>query len=193
MSKRESQINRKTRETSIKVSLKIDGSGEYNIKTGVKFFDHLLSSLAKHGSFDLKIKAGGDNEHHIVEDVAIALGEAFRGAVGDKRGIKRFGYAVVPMDDVLVLTAVDISGRNYSFLNIRFGRKKIEGMNSEMIPHFFETFASEFKINLHAKLLEGKNDHHKAEALFKSAALSLREALSTDDRRKGIPSTKGVL
>jgi imidazoleglycerol-phosphate dehydratase len=188
---RTSKIERKTKETDIRISLNLDGEGDYKISTGIKFFDHLLSSFAKHGSFDLKIKANGDNEHHIVEDVGIALGEAFKKALGDKRGIKRFGFSIIPMDDVLVLTSIDLSGRSYCAMGVKFRRKKIEGLSAEMISHFIETFASELRINLHAKLLDGKNDHHKAEALFKSIAVSLGAACVV--RGEEIPSTKGVL
>ncbi len=188
---RTSTINRKTRETDIKLSLNIDGRGNYNIRTGIKFFNHFLSSFAKHGSFDLKIAAEGDNEHHVVEDVAIVLGQGFAKALGDKKGIRRFGSAVVPMDDVLVLVAIDVGGRAYCASNMRFRRKKIEDLSAEMIPHFLESFASEFKINLHAKLLDGKNEHHKAEALFKALGIALREACEV--RGKGVPSTKGVV
>lgn len=188
---RTSTIVRKTKETNIKVSLSLNGTGKYNVKTGYDFFDHLLASFAKHGGFDLKLKASGDNEHHIVEDVAIALGEAFKKALGDKRGIRRFGFSIVPMDDVLLLSAIDIGGRAYSSIGVKFRRKKIEDLSAEMISHFLETFASESRINLHVKLLEGKNKHHIAEALFKSLALSLRDACSVVGR--GVPSTKGVL
>jgi imidazoleglycerol-phosphate dehydratase len=188
---RAARIDRKTKETNVRIFLNVDGKGDYNITTGIEFFDHMLSSLARHGSFDLKISAKGDNEHHIVEDVAIALGEAFKEALGDKRGIKRFGFAIVPMDDVLMLASVDISGRGYCVNGVKFRRKKIEDLSSEMISHFIETFASEFKINLHAKPLDGKNEHHKAEALFKALALSLRQACCVVGEK--IPSTKGML
>lgn len=188
---RASNIRRTTKETDVRVSLVIEGKGEYRIDTGVRFFDHLLSSFSRHGAFDLEVKAAGDNEHHIVEDVAIALGEAFRKALGDKGGIRRFGSAIVPMDDILLLTAVDISGRGYCVNSVKFRRKKIEGLSSEMIAHFLTTFTTEFKINLHASVLEGKNEHHKAEALFKSLGLSLREACEVVG--EGLPSTKGVL
>jgi imidazoleglycerol-phosphate dehydratase len=188
---RAAKIKRKTSETDISVFLSIDGKGDSNINTGVKFFDHMLSSFAKHGSFDLKISATGDNEHHIVEDVGIALGEAFKKALGDKRGIQRFGFSVIPMDDVLVMTSVDLGGRSYCVNGIKFRKKKIEDLSSEMIGHFIETFSMELRMNLHAKLLEGKNEHHKAEALFKSLALSMKEACHITG--KGIPSTKGVV
>lgn len=188
---RTADIARKTSETDIKISLNIDGSGDYTIDTGEKFFDHMLSSFARHGSFDLKISASGDNEHHIVEDVGIALGEAFKQALGDKRGIRRFGFSITPMDDVLVLTSIDLGGRSYCANKITFRKKKIEDLSSEMIAHFIESFSSELRMNLHAKLLDGKNEHHKAEALFKSLALSFKEACSISGNK--IPSTKGVL
>ncbi len=188
---RSSEIDRKTDETDIKVALGIEGKGEYDIDTGIRFFDHLLSSFARHGSFDLSISAKGDNEHHIVEDVAICLGSAFGKALGDKKGIARFGHAIIPMDDVLMLASVDISGRSYCSLNLGVKRKKIEGMSAEMIPHFLETFASEFKINLHIKLLDGRNDHHKAEALFKALGVALKGACRIVG--EGIPSIKGML
>jgi len=190
---RTAEVERRTKETDIKVSLNVDGKGNYNIDTGVKFFDHLLSSFAKHGLFDLSIKASGDNEHHIIEDVAISLGEAFKKVLKDKAGIRRFGYAIVPMDDVLMLASVDIGGRSHCVLDIHFKRKSIEGLSVEMIPHFLETLVSESRINLHVKLLDGKNDHHKSEALFKALAVALDNATQIDPRRKGVPSTKGVL
>ena len=185
------KVSRKTEETDINIFLSIDGSGDHKIKTGVKFFDHMLSSFARHGSFDLKISATGDNEHHTVEDVGIALGEAFKKALGDKRGIQRFGFSIIPMDDVLVLTSVDLGGRSYCVNGITFRKKKIEDLSSEMIAHFIESFSAELRMNFHAKLLDGKNEHHKAEALFKSLALSLREACRISGKK--IPSTKGVL
>ena len=188
---RTARVDRVTKETDISVDLKVDGRGQHEVKTGVGFLDHLLSSFARHGRFDLRIRAEGDNEHHIVEDVAIALGEAFIRALGDKKGIRRFGHAIVPMDDVLILTSVDISGRGYCVNGVAFKRRKIEGMSSEMIPHFLTTFSTEFKINLHIRLLDGKNEHHKAEALFKALGISFRDACSVIGG--GMPSTKGVL
>ncbi len=188
---RTAKIRRKTTETDITVSLNIDGKGGHKIDTGEKFFDHMLSSFARHGSFDLDISATGDNEHHTVEDVGIALGEAFKKALGDKRGIRRFGFSIIPMDDVLVLTSIDLGGRSHCANGITFRKKKIEGLSSEMIAHFIESFSAELRMNLHAKLLDGKNEHHKAEALFKSLALSLREACRVSG--EDIPSTKGVL
>ncbi len=188
---RTSKIERLTKETRVKIELDLDGNGHSHVVTCIDFLDHLLSSFAKHGRFDLKVRATGDNEHHIVEDVAIALGDAFTKALGDKRGIRRFGHAILPMDDVLILVSVDIGGRSYCVNGVAFKRKMIEGMSSEMIPHFLTTFSSEFKINLHTRLLDGKNEHHKAEALFKAIGVALREACSVVGR--DIPSTKGML
>ncbi len=187
----QARVERHTKETEITAELKINGSGSYEISTTLPFFDHLLASFAKHGRFDLVLKARGDHEHHLVEDVAIVLGQAFREAAGSKAGIRRFGHAVVPMDDVLVLVAVDISGRSYCSSGVKFKYKRVEGLSTELISHFLESFASEFKINLHAKLLDGKNEHHKAEALFKALGIALSMAL--EKRGDGIPSTKGIL
>jgi imidazoleglycerol-phosphate dehydratase len=189
---RTSKVNRKTKETDITVKLKLDGKGEYRISTGTKFFDHMLESFTRHGGFDLQISATGDNEHHIVEDVGIVLGQAFKKAIGDKEGITRFGQAVIPMDDVLILTSVDLGGRTFTSIDTKFRKKKIEDLSSEMIEHFIQSLASEIKMNLHIKFLDGRNDHHKAEAIFKSLAIALKMALSKDST-KGLPSTKGVL
>ncbi len=188
---RSSEVNRKTKETDIRVKLTIEGSGQSKISTPFPFFNHLLESFAKHGRFDLEIHATGDNEHHIVEDVAIVLGRAFSQAIGDKRGIERFGHAILPMDDVLLLVAVDISGRAYVSNGVKFRYKAVEGLSTEMIEHFIESFGNEMKINLHAKLLSGKNEHHKAEALFKALGVALRRALQITSQE--LPSTKGLL
>lgn len=185
------KIERKTTETNISIFLNIDGKGDYKINTGGKFFDHMLSSFARHGSFDLKVNATGDNEHHIVEDTGIALGEAFKKALGDKVGIQRYGSSIIPMDDVLMLTSVDLGGRTYCANGITFRKKKIEDLSSEMIAHFLESFSAELRMNMHAKLMDGKNEHHKAEALFKSLALSLGQACRVTG--ENIPSTKGVI
>jgi imidazoleglycerol-phosphate dehydratase len=185
------KIERKTTETDINIFLNIDGKGDYKISTGFKFFDHMLSSFARHGSFDLKVTATGDNEHHIVEDTGIALGEAFKKALGDKIGIQRFGFSIIPMDDVLMLTSLDLGGRSYCANSVTFRKKKIEDLSSEMISHFLESFSAELRMNFHSKPLEGKNEHHKAEALFKSMALSLSQACRVTG--ESIPSTKGVL
>jgi len=189
---RKAQVKRQTDETDIEVKLNLDGSGKYNVSTGTKFFDHMLENFTKHACFDLEIKATGDNEHHIVEDVGIALGQALTEAIGDKRGITRFGQAVIPMDDVLVLTSVDLGGRTYTNIEAKFRKKKIEDLSSEMIEHFLQSLASETRMNMHIKFLDGRNEHHKAEAIFKSLALALKNAVTLDER-KGLPSTKGML
>ncbi len=189
---RTSKVDRKTAETDITIALNLDGTGEYRVRTGTKFFDHMLESFARHGGFDLEVMAQGDNEHHIVEDVGITLGEAFKKALGDKKGINRFGQAVIPMDEVLILTSLDLGGRAYTSLDVKFRKKKIEDLSSEMIEHFIHSFANEARMNLHIKFLDGRNDHHKAEAIFKSLAIALRMAVARDPK-KGLPSTKGVL
>jgi imidazoleglycerol-phosphate dehydratase len=189
---RNSEVTRKTSETDINVKLNLDGRGVYSISTGTKFFDHMLESVARHSGFDLVITATGDNEHHIVEDVGIVLGQALKEAVGDKRGIARFGQAVIPMDEVLILTSVDLGGRAYASLDVKFRKKKIEDLSAEMIEHFLESLTSEARMNLHIKFLDGRNDHHKAEAIFKSLAIALKMAVAKEEK-KGLPSTKGVL
>lgn len=189
---RTSKVERKTSETEITVKLNLDGTGNYKVSTGTQFFDHMLESFARHSSFDLEINATGDNEHHIVEDVGIVLGQALKEALGDKHGITRFGHAIIPMDEVLILTSLDLGGRTYTSLDVKFRKKKIEDLSAEMIEHFVESFASEARMNLHIKFLDGRNDHHKAEAVFKSLAIALKAAVTVDPR-KGLPSTKGVL
>ena len=189
---RTATVKRKTRETDITLKLNIDGSGEYRVSTGIKFFDHMLESFARHGSFDLDVSAKGDNEHHTIEDVGLVLGQAIKEALLDKKGIARFGHAVIPMDDVLILASVDLGGRAYASLDVKFRKKKIEDLSSEMIEHFVESLAVEAKMNLHIKFLDGRNDHHKAEAIFKSLAVALKMAVRKDSK-KGLPSTKGVL
>lgn len=188
---RTAKVTRKTKETEIKVELNLDGSGKYEIHTGIKFFDHLLSSFSRHGRIDLQVNAKGDNEHHIVEDVAISLGEAIKKSLGEKVGIARFGHAIIPMDDVLMLTSIDLGGRSYCSLDLKMRKKRVEDLSVEMVPHFLETLASEARLNLHVKLLDGKNDHHKAECLFKALGIALRGACSVVGR--GIPSTKGKI
>ncbi len=191
--KRTATITRETGETKITGRLSIDGSGKFEIKTSSKMLDHMLTHIAQHGLFDIKIKASGWDQHHVVEDVAIALGQALNKALGDKKGITRMGHAIVPMDEALAMVVVDISGRGYALVDASFKRKKIGDLESDMVRHFLETFALEAKMNLHAKVLSGIDDHHKVEAAFKALALSLRQAVSPDPRRKGVPSSKGVI
>ena len=194
MDKRRATIKRETKETNIRLELNLDGSGEWEISTGIRVFDHLLAQLAKHGRFNLKISATGDDQHHIVEDVGICLGRAFSEALGEKRGIIRMGDGTVPMDDALAIAAVDISGRGYTVLELPFSDNDMAGFATDLIRHFLESFANEARLNLHAKVLYGTNDHHKAEALFKALGRALDTATRIDPRISGeLPSTKGLL
>ncbi len=192
--KRLATITRETGETKIKVMLSLDGQGKFTIKTGSKMFDHMLTHVAQHGLFDISITASGWDEHHLAEDVAIALGQALNKALGDKKGIVRMGHAIVPMDDALATVVVDLSGRGYAVLDLQFTNKKIGDMESDMIRHFLETLAAEGKMNLHAQVLYGTNEHHKVEALFKALGRALGSATRIDPRIAGrVPSTKGKL
>jgi imidazoleglycerol-phosphate dehydratase len=194
MAQRIATIKRETGETTISVEFGIDGSGDFEITTGIRMFDHLLAQLARHGVFDLKVSANGADSHHLVEDVALCLGRAFNQALGEKRGITRMAHAVVPMDDALALVAVDISGRGYVVVEAGFEEKNIADLPANLVRHFLETFASEARLNLHAKLIRGSNDHHKAEALFKALARALDNATQIDERIKDkVPSTKDVI
>jgi imidazoleglycerol-phosphate dehydratase len=186
-------LSRKTSETDIKISLDLDGEGLFKVDTGIEFFNHMLDSFAKHGFFNLEVNANGDtgvDDHHTVEDVGILLGQVYNEAIGDKKGIKRMAHAIVPMDDALATVAVDISGRSYSVLNIKFKKPKVGDLSTENVEHFFESFANSARININAKV-EGENDHHKIEALFKSFARALKDASTVE--HESIPSTKGVL
>ena len=192
--KRTSVIRRETSETDITLELNIDGTGKYEISTGVGMFDHLLSQLAKHGKFDLSLMATGDDTHHIIEDVAICLGEAFRKALGDMKGIERMANVTLPMDDALVSIAVDISGRGYAVLNTPLGNGDLSGLPADLVRHFLESFAIEARINLHASILNGSNDHHKAEALFKALGRALDKATIIDERiSRELPTTKDYI
>jgi imidazoleglycerol-phosphate dehydratase len=194
MAERKATVTRETKETSVKVELNIEGKGQSEITTGIRFFDHMLSQLAQHGIFDIKLSATGPDQHHVVEDVAISLGKAFNQALGDKRGIVRMAHAVVPMDDALALVALDIGGRGYIEFEASFNDTSIEKMSADLIRHFFVSFASEAKLNIHAKVLSGVDDHHKAEALFKALARALDAATRLDERITGrIPSTKDTI
>ena len=194
MGKRSATITRETTETKINTELLLDGTGKFDIKTGSKMFDHLLTQLARHGLFDIKIHASGWDQHHVVEDVAISVGKALGEALGDKKGITRMGHAVVPMDEALAIVAVDIGGRGYAVVEAPFKRKKIGDLESDMVRHFLESFAIEAKINLHAKIPSGINEHHKAEAIFKALGRALDAATTIDERIAGeVPSTKGVI
>lgn len=191
---RKSIIKRDTRETSVNVELNIDGTGKWDITTGIRILDHLLSQLAKHGVFDIKLSATGSDAHHVSEDVAICLGKALGEALGEKRGIVRMADASVPMDDALAMVAVDISGRGYTVLELPFADNDMFGFPTDLIRHFLEAFAIEARLNLHARVLYGTNDHHKAEALFKALGRALDAACRLDMRVTGeLPSTKDFL
>ncbi|UCG09886.1 MAG: imidazoleglycerol-phosphate dehydratase HisB [Dehalococcoidia bacterium] len=191
MSKRLTTVKRETKETQISLEFNLDGSGQYQIATGLKMLDHLLSQLAQHGRFDLKIAARGDDSHHLIEDVAICLGKAFNQALGEKRGIIRMANASVPMDDALATVAVDISGRAYTVLELPFAGNDMAGFPTDLIRHFLESLAIEARLNLHVNIVYGTNDHHKAEALFKALGRALDVATGVDARLSGeLPSTK---
>lgn len=193
---RTAQEIRTTRETDISLRLNLDGSGSYEIKTGVGFFDHMLEGFARHGLFDLELKVKGDlkvDDHHTIEDTGIVLGTAIRKALGDKRGIRRYGSNILPMDETLVLTAIDLGGRPYFVFDGEFPTEKIGDMAVEMVREFFYAVSYSAGMNLHMKVLNGGNSHHMAEALFKSFAKSLDEAVSYDPRIAGVLSTKGSL
>jgi imidazoleglycerol-phosphate dehydratase len=194
MAERKATVTRETAETNVRVALNLDGNGQFEITTGMRMFDHLLTQLAQHGIFDIKISASGPDQHHVVEDVAIALGKAFNQALGDKQGITRMAHAVVPMDEALAVVAVDIGGRVYSVVEAVFVETNIGDMDADLVRHFLVSLASEAKINLHAKVLSGINDHHKAEALFKALGRALDSATRVDERILGrVPSTKEVI
>ena len=193
MEKRTAIVKRETRETNISLELSIDGSGKWEVNTGITMFDHLLAQLAQHGVFDIKISASGSDQHHVVEDVALCLGRAFGEALGEKRGIVRMANALVPMDDTLAMVVVDIGGRGYTVLELPFTDNDMAGFPTDLIRHFLESFASEARLNLHARILYGINDHHKAEALFKALGRALDTATRIDERISGeLPSTKDL-
>ncbi len=194
MAERKAKVTRETAETNVRVELNIDGVGEFEVTTGIRMFDHLLTQLARHGIFDLKISATGADQHHVVEDVAISLGKAFNQALGQKEGIVRMAHAVVPMDETLAMVAVDIGGRAYSVVEVSFSDVSIDELSSDLVRHFLVSFAAEAKVNLHARVIIGVNDHHKAEALFKALAQALDSATRIDERIIGrVPSTKEVI
>ncbi|MCF6232600.1 MAG: imidazoleglycerol-phosphate dehydratase HisB [Rhodobacteraceae bacterium] len=194
---RTSQISRKTAETDISVSINLDGDGRYDNQTGVGFFDHMLDQLARHSLIDMEIRAQGDlhiDDHHTVEDVGIALGQALSRALGDKRGIRRYGACHLAMDDALVRCALDLSGRPFLVWNVDFAAAKIGTFDTELVREFFQAFSTHGGITLHVDALHGFNAHHLAEAAFKSVARALREAVENDPRKSdAVPSTKGIL
>ncbi len=188
---RKAKIERETKETVVRVEFTLDGSGKAEVETGIEFFDHLLEAFSKHGRFDLVAKSKGDFDHHIAEDTMIALGQALEDALDDKRGIKRMGDAIVPMDDSLALVAIDLGGRVYSNIKVDFEKEQLIDLSSDLFVHLIETFANNAKCNLHVDLLRGANDHHKAEAIFKALGVALSEAVTKVDEE--IPSTKGMV
>lgn len=193
---RQATVDRKTNETRIRVAIDLDGSGNRNIDTGVKFFDHMLDGFARHGLFDLKVECQGDLEvdcHHTIEDIGIVLGEAIGKAVGDKKGVSRYGHCLLPMDEALVLCAVDLGGRPYLVFDADFTGQKCGDMDTQMVREFFYAVSYSARMNIHLKKLYGQNDHHIMEAIFKAFARSLRFACEKDLRVTGVPSTKGVL
>ncbi|MDP9114114.1 MAG: imidazoleglycerol-phosphate dehydratase HisB [Acidobacteriota bacterium] len=197
MKTRKASVERITKETQIRGSLVIDGQGTYQISTGIRFFDHMLELFAKHGGFDLKLKAAGDldvDQHHTVEDVGIALGQLFAKALGDRKGINRAGYFVLPMDETLAVVAVDLGGRPALVYQDRVRVRLVGDLQTELVEDFFGGFVNHAGANLHAKVLYGRSNHHKIEAIFKCFARALRYACSTDVRLKDqLPSTKGLL
>ncbi|MCS7251281.1 MAG: imidazoleglycerol-phosphate dehydratase HisB [Thermoflexus sp.] len=196
MAPREARCHRRTAETEVEIFLRLDGQGRARVETGLGFLDHLLHHLAFHGLFDLEVRARGDlhiDPHHTTEDVAIVLGQALDEALGDRRGIVRMGHAWVPMDEAMAFVAVDLSGRPYAVLDLAFSGPAVGALPTSLIPHFLETLAFHARMNLHARLLYGRDDHHRAEALFKALGRALDMAVRLDPRRQDIPSTKGTL
>ncbi len=194
---RSASVTRKTAETEISVEIALDGSGAYDNQTGVGFFDHMLDQLARHSLIDMKIRCTGDlhiDDHHTVEDVGIALGQALTRALGDKKGIRRYGSCLLPMDDTLVRSALDLSGRPFLVWTLDLPTQKIGTFDTELVREFFQAFSTHGGITLHVEALHGLNSHHIAEAAFKSVARALRDAVETDPRKgDAIPSTKGTL
>lgn len=190
------KVDRSTKESQVKVELNLDGTGKISVETGVPFFDHMISQLGKHGGFDLNVSTKGDvdvDSHHTVEDTSLALGQALREALGDKSGIRRFGDALVPLDEVLVQAAVDLSGRPYLVHRQPEIVELIGTFDTTLGKHIWESFVAEARIALHIRVIEGRNAHHVLEAQFKAVARALRDAVSLDSRVTGVPSTKGVL
>jgi imidazoleglycerol-phosphate dehydratase len=193
---RHAHIHRKTNETEVTVSLDLDGQGDADVRTGIGFYDHLWGHVAHHGLFNLTIQASGDldvDEHHTVEDVAIAFGQALNAALGERAGIVRMADAWVAMDEALAHVVVDLSGRPYAVFDAAFSTPQIGALGTSLIPHVFESIAAHGRLNLHARVLYGRDDHHKAEALFKALGRALDAATRIDPRRTGVPSTKGML
>jgi len=194
---RKIEVKRDTEETSIRLKINLDGAGRALVDTGIKFLDHILGAFTKHGLFDLEVLARqrkAVDEHHVVEDVGICLGKAVDLAIGNKRGIKRFGYAIIPMDDALALVALDLCGRSYFLSNFRFKRKDVGDLPTDLVKHFLQSMASNGRFVMHAYIIRGEDDHHKAEALFKALGVALHNATTIDERlRDRVSSQKGAL
>src|SRR5437879_2528665 len=194
---RRASLNRKTTETQIKLRIEIDGRGRYRVRTGIRFLDHMLELFARHGGFDLQIDATGDldvDQHHTVEDIGIVLGEAVLKALGDRKGINRAGYFVMPMDETLAVAAIDLSGRPHAVVKLKVKAPKVGDLQTELVHDFFDGFASGARANVHLKVLYGRSSHHKIEAVFKAFARALRVACARDKRlARMLPSTKGLL
>ncbi len=190
---REAQLERKTSETEVKAKVNLDGKGKSSIETGLKFLDHMIKTLSIHSLIDISIAAKGDLKHHLIEDVAIGLGEALKNALGNREGINRFGFSIVPMDCSLAVSAVDLAKRPYSVIDLKMEGKTVEDIKAEDIYHFLKSLSSSLEANLHLQVQYGSNDHHKIEAGFKALALALRQATSMDPKRKGTPSAKGAM
>jgi imidazoleglycerol-phosphate dehydratase len=196
MARRQGSVERKTRETDIRLRLDLDGEGKSRISTGIGFFDHMLTAFSTHGRFDVDLRCKGDlhvDAHHSVEDVGIALGQALREALGDKKGIVRFGHAYVPLDEALSRCVIDLSGRPYLHYDVTFKARQIGAMPTELFEDFFWALADHGRLNIHLESIRGRNAHHIAETLFKSASRALSMAVALDPRVKGVPSTKGSL
>ena len=194
---RVARVERNTTETKIRARLTLEGKGKYKVNTGIRFLDHMLELFAKHGGFDLELRAKGDldvDQHHTVEDVGIVLGQCFRQALGERRGINRAGYFLMPLDESLAVAAVDLSGRPYLVCHARFSQPRVGDLQTELIEDFFQGFVTHAGANLHLKLLYGRSTHHGVEAMFKTFARAMKTAVSFDDRmKKELPSTKGLL
>jgi imidazoleglycerol-phosphate dehydratase len=194
---RRALIDRRTTETQIALTLTLDGTGRYDVRTGIRFLDHMLELFTRHGGFDLKVRATGDldvDQHHTVEDLGIALGEAVSAALGNRRGINRAGYFVMPMDETLAVAAIDLGGRPHTVVDAKVGVARVGDLQAELVHDFFEGFAIGARANVHVKVLYGRSNHHKIEAVFKAFARALRVACSKDRRlAKLLPSTKGLL
>lgn len=193
---RSANIIRNTKETQIKLLLNLDGTGKCDIKTGIGFLNHMLELFVFHSNIDITLNCNGDlavDDHHTVEDIGIAIGQAFKMALGDKLGIERYGSFYMPMDEALALVAIDISGRSFLVFDVEFKRENIGDISTEMFKEFFRAFASEMGLTIHIKILHGENDHHKIEAIFKGVARSLKKAIKIDKNNMTVQSSKGVL